>query len=120
MKKPDHQTLFKATVKDPIIANTTNINSNAGNANSASHASTVSSSGKPVEVKFTIRLPGELMGRIRAAYLSQCQPGVKARSLSKWAAQILENAVCQIETESNDGKHFSQIPPGNVPRLPLL
>lgn len=117
MKTPDPQVFSKATVNDPIIAGNA---SEAGSAVSASHASTAgSASGSvDVQVKFTIRLPKPLMGRIRAAYLADLTEGGTS-TLSEWAAEHLEQAVNESEQRVNGGAQFRPVGTGRVPRLPL-
>lgn len=92
MKTPDPAALAglrKAAVTDPVIA------------------------GK-ADTKFTIRLSGELMGRVRAAYLRDLTNGFSG-SLSAWAAASLESAVIQSEAAYNGGKHYQPIETGSIP-----
>lgn len=113
MKTPDPDALAglrKAQVTDPVITG------NAGNtsiASNTSHASHTRTAGKAY-TKFTIRLSGELMGRVRAAYLRDLTNGFSG-SLSAWAAASLESAVIQSEAAYNGGKHYQPIKTGSIP-----
>ncbi|WP_124055206.1 hypothetical protein [Arcanobacterium ihumii] len=120
MKTPDPHVLSKATINDPIIVGNASEVGSAGYASQASHASTAGSASETVEtrVKFTIRLPKTLMGRIRAAYLADLATG-GAPTLSEWAAEHLEQAVNESEQRVNGGAQFRPVGTGRVPRLPL-
>lgn len=113
MKTPDPAALAglrKAAVTDPVIAGNA---VNTSNTDVASHASHTSTAGK-TDTKFTIRLSGELMGRVRAAYLRDLTNGFSG-SLSAWAAVSLESAVIQSEAAYNGGKHYQPIETGSIP-----
>lgn len=116
MKTPDPAALAglrKAAVTDPVIAGKAGNAGNTSNTGVASHASHTSTAGK-ADTKFTIRLSGELMGRVRAAYLRDLTNGFSG-SLSAWAAASLESAVIQSEDAYNGGKHYQPIETGSIP-----
>ncbi|MFC5369849.1 hypothetical protein [Arcanobacterium bovis] len=120
MKTPDPHVLSKATINDPIIAGNASEAGSAVSASNASHASTAGRASESVDVpvKFTIRLPKTLMGRIRAAYLADLTEG-GAPTLSEWAAEHLAQAVNESEQRVNGGAQFRPVGTGRVPRLPL-
>ncbi|MFY9262586.1 MAG: hypothetical protein WBH73_03535 [Arcanobacterium sp.] len=111
MKTPDKTvlaSLSKAEVTDPIIA---------GNATVARNASVAGNTGNGVIKKFTIRIPEQLLARIRAAYLYEMAIGNNAGSLSAWAANQLEEAVNAIER--NSGITLEPVNTGTLPTGPM-
>lgn len=70
---------------------------------------------KGVKEKLTVRIDSEIVGRARAAYMTDLVSGSGLNSFSAWIERALEQAVAESESMRNGGEEFSSIAPGIIP-----
>lgn len=68
----------------------------------------------PPRQKWTLRVPPDLPGRLRAAWVAELNRGSQL-SFAEFVEQALQAAVTQAERKHNNGQEFEPIGPGIIP-----
>lgn len=67
--------------------------------------------------RLSIRVPGELMGEVRAAWWTTA-PTTGVRSMSAWVIEALEAHLASERAAHNGGRPFMPVGPGELPTGP--